>query len=129
MESLTTKVHYFYVPIMFQQRFNNRWYIEVGTQLGLRHRAWDIFDTTLLDGDLSYTADVRDEYIRLDAGVIGGIGYKFRKEIKSVAAGVNYYHGLVNISALPNTTRRNSAVYAYVKIPIGAGKTNSDNGE
>jgi hypothetical protein len=25
---LTTKVDYFYVPIMFHQRFNNRWYVE-----------------------------------------------------------------------------------------------------
>jgi hypothetical protein len=36
---LTTKVDYFYVPIMFHQRFNNRWYLEGGLQPGLRNKA------------------------------------------------------------------------------------------
>ena len=38
-----------------------------------------------------------------------------------MAVGVNYYYGLVNVSktdAYP--TIKNSSVYAYVKIPIGA---------
>ena len=34
---LTKKINYFYVPIMYQQRFNNRWYVEGGVQLGLRN--------------------------------------------------------------------------------------------
>jgi hypothetical protein len=120
--SLTKKINCFYVPILFQQRFSNRWYLEAGVAPGLRTKAKDIFKTGVLDGDLEYTLDVRDEYTRLDFGLMGGVGYKLRKQIKSTAVGINYYYGLVNVSKLPNTTLRNSSFYFYVKIPIGAGK-------
>lgn len=121
--TLTKKINYFYVPIMFHQRFNNnRWYAEAGFQLGLRNKAYDIFDNTAADGDVEYTLDVRDEYARLDAGLVAGVGYKFQKEIKSMSLGVNYYYGLVNVSLVPETTIKNSSVYIYMKVPIGAGK-------
>ncbi len=121
--SLTKKIHYFYVPIMFHQRFNNnRWYAEAGFQLGLRNKAYDIFTNTAVDGDVEYTLDVRDEYARLDAGLIAGVGYKFKKEIKSMSVGINYYYGLVNVSLVPETTIKNSSIYFFMKIPIGATK-------
>ncbi len=119
---LTKKINYFYVPIMYQQRFQNRWYLEGGFQLGLRNKSYDIFKEDVLGGDLEYTIDVKDTYKRLDAGLVGGVGYKFKKEIKSIAAGVNYYYGLVNVSDVSGTTIKNSSIYFYVKIPIGAGK-------
>jgi hypothetical protein len=112
---------YFYVPILYHYRFNNRWYLEGGFQPGLRSKAYDIFEKSLLDGDLSYKVDVRDQYARLDAGLLAGIGYKFRKQVKSTSAGINYYYGLVNVSKLPDTTIRNSSLYVYIKIPIGVG--------
>jgi hypothetical protein len=118
---LTTKMSYFYVPILYHHRFNNRWYLEGGFQPGLRSKAYDIFEKSLLDGDLSYKVDVRDQYARLDAGLLAGIGYKFRKQVKSTSAGINYYYGLVNVSKLPDTTIRNSSLYVYIKIPIGVG--------
>lgn len=120
--TLTKKIPYFYVPIMYHQRFNNRWYLEGGFQLGLMHQAKDIFEVSLLDGDLEYTVDARDQYKHLDAGLIGGVGYKFKKEIKSIAVGVNYYYGLMNVSNVPDVRVKNSSIYYYVKIPIGAGK-------
>jgi hypothetical protein len=120
--TLTKKISVFYVPIMLQQRFNNRWYIEGGTQLGLRTKASDIFEVTPpTGGDLKYTMDVKDNYTRLDAGLVGGVGYKFKKEIKSMAVGVNYYYGLVNVSKIPDVTMKNSSIYFYIKIPIGTG--------
>lgn len=119
--TLTKKISCFYVPVMFHQRFNNRWYVEAGPQFGLRTKASDIFETTTLDGDLSYTKDVKDQYTRLDAGLMGGIGYKFKKEIKSMAVGIDYYYGLVNVSKTPDVTMKNSSIYFYIKIPIGLG--------
>ena len=120
---LTKKISYFYVPIMWHQRLNNnRWYIEGGLQLGLRSKAYDYFDVDSEEeygGQLSYKRDTRDEYTRFDGGLLGGIGYKFKKEIKSLAVGVNYYYGLKNVSTLPDQTLKNSSVYFYVKIPIG----------
>lgn len=124
--TLTTKIKYFHVPILFHQRFNNRWYLEGGFQLGLRSKAKDIFTTKVLDGDLEYTTDVSDDYKRLDAGLLGGVGYKWKKQIKSVSTGINYYYGLMNVSDLPGTTIKNSAIYLYVKVPIGAGKKGTE---
>jgi hypothetical protein len=119
--TLTKKINCFYVPVMFHQRFNNRWYVEAGPQFGLRTKAVDIFETSKLDGDLSFTKDVKDQYTRLDAGLTGGIGYKFKKEIKSMAVGIDYYYGLVNVSKTPDVTMKNSSIYFYIKIPIGIG--------
>lgn len=119
---LTKKINYFYVPIMYQQRFNNRWYIEGGVQLGLRNKTYDIF--TLEDqygGDLDYTRDTRDDYKYLDAGLVGGVGYKLKKRLKSTAVGINYYYGLMNVSKVPDQKIKNSSLYVYFKIPIGAG--------
>jgi hypothetical protein len=119
--TLTKKISCFYVPILFHQRFNNRWYIEAGPQLGLRTKAVDIFDVSKLDGDLKFTKDVKDEYTRLDAGITGGVGYKLKKELKSMAIGINYYYGLVNVSKTPDVTMKNSSLYFYLKLPIGLG--------
>lgn len=129
---LTTKINYFYVPIMWHQRLNNnRWYIEGGLQLGLRNRSYDYFTVEKDEeygGQLGYKRDVRDEYTHFDGGVIGGVGYKFKKEIKSMAVGVNYYYGLKNVSTLPDTKIKNSSVYIYMKIPIGT-QSKDDGGD
>jgi hypothetical protein len=120
--TLTKKISCFYVPILFHQRFNNRWYIEAGPQLGLIHKPEDIFEVTEFGGDLKYTRNVKDEYKHIDGGLLGGIGYKFKKEVKSMAVGINYYYGLVDVSNNPDLKIRNSSIYFYLKIPIGVGK-------
>lgn len=123
---LTKKTNYFYVPIMWHQRLNNnRWYIEGGLQLGLRSKADDYFKVPKdgdYGGEVTYKRDVRDEYTHFDGGLLGGVGYKFKKEIKSMAVGINYYYGLKNTSKVPDVTIKNSSVYFYVKIPIGTHK-------
>ncbi len=123
---LTKKIPCFYVPILFHQRFNNRWYIEAGPQLGLIHKPIDIFEVSAFDGDLEYTLEVKDDYKYIDAGLTGGVGYKFKKEIKSMAVGINYYYGLVNVSDDPDLTVKNSALYIYMKIPIGVKKAEKE---
>jgi hypothetical protein len=120
--TLTKKIPCFYVPILFHQRFNNRWYIEAGPQLGLLHQETDIFEVSKLGGDLKFTLDVKDQYKRIDAGLLGGVGYKFKKEIKGMAVGINYYYGLADVSDDPSQKIKNSAFYVYMKIPIGVGK-------
>ena len=121
--TLTKRIGCFYVPILFHQRFNNRWYIEAGPQLGLIHKPIDIFEVEEFGGDLSYKRDVKDEYKHIDAGLLGGIGFKFKKETKSMSAGINYYYGLVNVSEMPDLTIKNSYVNFYIKIPIGVEKS------
>jgi hypothetical protein len=119
--TLTKKIPGFYVPILLHQRFNNRWYIEAGPQLGLIYKELDIFDVKKLDGDLTYTLSVKDQYKHIDAGLLAGIGYKFKKEIKSMAVGINYYYGLVDVSTNPDYQIKNSTINVYMKIPIGVG--------
>jgi len=119
---LTTKISYFYVPIMFHQRLNdNRWYVEAGIQAGLRNKAKDIFDIETNGGDVSYTRSVKSDYHNLDFGLIGGAGYKFKKQIKSMSAGILYYYGLVDVNRADDINIKNSSIYFYLKIPIGAG--------
>lgn len=119
---LTTKVNYFYVPIMFHQRLNdNRWYLEGGIQAGLRSKSNDNFYKEYNGGDLDWKLDVRDQYAHLDFGFIGGVGYKFRKELKTMSIGVSYYYGVVDIFKDPNQTRKNSYVNLFFKVPIGLG--------
>ncbi|MFZ4547949.1 MAG: porin family protein [Bacteroidales bacterium] len=120
--TLTKKISVFYLPLLFQQRFNDRWYLEAGPQAGLRTKAVDIFESSSLGGELTYTKNVKDQYARLDFGFTGGVGYKFKKEPKSMAVGVNYYYGLVNVSKTPDVIMKNSSLYCYIKIPIGVGK-------
>lgn len=117
--TLTKKIPSFYVPILFHQRFNQRWYIEAGPQLGLIHKPVDIFETNTLDGDLTFKLDIRDQYKYIDAGLLGGVGYKFSKQPKSMSAGVSYYYGLIDVSNNPDYKIKNSAIYLFMKIPIG----------
>ncbi len=117
----TTKIGYFYVPIMYHQRFNNRWYLEGGFQAGLRTRAYDYFNKDYNEGELDWKLNVRDQYAHLDAGFIAGVGYKFKKELKSMSAGINYYYGLVDIHKSEDILAKNSYINAFIKIPIGLG--------
>ncbi len=116
---LTKEIPVFYVPILFHQRIKERWYIEAGPQLGLIYRAQDVFEIEGEVGNLRYERDVQNEYKRIDAGILAGIGYKYSKELKSVSYGVQYYYGFVNVSKTPNLTIRNNAFYLFVRIPIG----------
>lgn len=119
--TMTKKVSCYYVPILFQQRFNNRWYIEAGPQAGLRTKAYDIFEVSTEDADMAYKRDVKDEYTRLDFGFTGGVGYKTKRILKSMAFGISYYYGLVNVSKTPDVKMKNSSLNFYFKLPIGLG--------
>ncbi len=115
----TTKLSVFYVPIMWQQRFN-RFFVEGGIQPGLRTQVWDIFTVENYGGDLEYTRDVSDDYTRLDFGLVGGMGYRLKPGPVAVSLGVNYFHGLVDVYK-PQEEITNSSLYVYARIPIGAG--------
>lgn len=119
---LIKKIPTFYVPILFHQRFNNRWYIEAGPQLGLIHKPNDNFEISANDGDVSYTKLVKNEYKHIDMGLLGGVGYKLKRELKSIAVGINYYYGLSDISKTDQEIK-NSAIYFYCKIPMGLSKS------
>jgi hypothetical protein len=119
--TLTRKIPGFYVPFLYQRRFNSRWYVEAGPQLGLIYQAKDVFEAEALDGNFEYTVNVQEQTKRIDAGLLGAVGYKFLPQIKSMSAGVGYYYGLVDVSKDPDLEIKNSSLYFFIKIPIGAG--------
>jgi len=117
---LTTKVSVFYIPIMWQQRFG-KVYLEGGIQPGLRTKAFDFFRVEDLGGESEYKRDVREDYTRLDFGLVGGLGYRFSENPISPSAGLNYYAGMVDVYKPQSENLKNSSLYVYFRIPIGAG--------
>ncbi|HSF52615.1 MAG TPA: outer membrane beta-barrel protein [Algoriphagus sp.] len=117
---LTTKVNVFYAPIMWQQRLG-KVFVEGGIQPGLRYKAYDYFHEEDLGGELEYKRDVRDDYTRLDFGMVGGLGYRFNDGPVSTSLGVNYFYGVVDVYKPETENLKNSSLYVYVRIPIGAG--------
>ena len=123
--SISREIGYFQVPLMMKYKVWPKIFLSAGPQVALRNKAYDIFEKEQLsdEPDLFLKRDIRDEILWIDAGITAGAGYKFRKHGKSMAAGFKYYQGLLDIekSNLGDPVR-NTAWYAYVTIPIGAGK-------
>lgn len=114
------KIQYFYVPMHIKYRFARQFFVNAGFQAGLRYRANDLFYSTVYDkDDVVFKYDIRDEIKRLDFGMSGGAGYKFRGT--GMNLGITYYYGLVDIMKNPDITSHNSTFYIYVNIPVGAG--------
>lgn len=117
----TTKLSIFYVPIMWQQRFN-QFFIEGGIQPGLRSKVKDIFTVSDNGGDLEYTRNVSSDYTRLDFGLAGGMGYRLKSGPVATSLGLKYYYGLVDVYKSQDLKITNSSLYVYCRIPIGAGE-------
>jgi hypothetical protein len=89
---------------------------------GIRTKADDIFTKSAFDGKLEFVRGTRNEYSTLDFGLLGGLGFKLKRQPKSMSLGLRYYYGLVDVSTLPDTSFKNTSVYLFAKIPIGIAK-------
>ncbi|MCD4664145.1 MAG: PorT family protein, partial [Bacteroidales bacterium] len=117
---ITRKISYFHVPVHIKYRFARQFYAQAGFQIGLRHNARDLFYNTVFEkDDVEFTHDIREQIKRLDAGLSGGLGYKFQGT--GMNLGITYYYGLVNIMKNSESESFNSTFYIYVNIPVGAG--------
>lgn len=121
------KIHYFNVPLMMKYKLSKALFVEGGTLLGLRSKAYDVF-TQSVQGkeDLTYELEISDHFHRIDAGAMAGIGYRLMGG-NGMNIGIRYYRGLVNMmkdSAVPS--QYNESVYFTVGIPIGAGKAKKE---
>jgi hypothetical protein len=122
---ITRKINHFSVPILLKYRFATLFHIEAGPMLALRAKGYDEFKNTVYDkDDLSYKLDIKDNYKRIDAGIMVGAGVKLSKIPKSSQIGIRYYYGLVD-PLIDNTGKSQnfSSLYLYFSIPIGSGKT------
>lgn len=124
--NILRKINYFHVPIMMKYKLNNRFYVEGGIAPALQYNATDFFTKTLLgQDDLSYKRNIKDQYHRLDIGLIGGFGYRLMGG-KGMNLGIRYYHGLVDVLISDvSEAQFIRSVYFNVGIPIGAGKANT----
>lgn len=121
------KIGYFYVPVHLKYRFGakKQFYVNMGGQAGLRTKASDYFLNTYENkNDVVFNNDIRDQIKRIDMGLSGGLGYKFKGS--GMNLGLGYYQGLMNIMKPTdlqqfNYISRNSSLYIIVNIPIGAG--------
>jgi len=116
------KINYFNVPVMLRYRFNNFIHLEGGVQLGLRYTGFDVFKQEIeKKDDLTFMNDVADDFTRIDAGALAGVGYRFKKGEGMILA-VRYYYGFVDADRVEPGNQNYSAIYITGAIPIGKGK-------
>jgi hypothetical protein len=117
------KINYFNVPICMKYIFDNNLYLEGGIMPSLRAKAFDTFTADIQDkDDLEYEVSIKDDFHRLDFGLIGGVGYRLMGG-NGMNLTVRYYYGLVDITIDDSTPDQfNTSLYLAVGIPIGAGK-------
>lgn len=116
------KMSYFNVPVLMKYTFKNRIFVEAGPQFGLLYKASDEFKNKIDDNELSYSKDVRKEFHPLDAGLVGGIGYRIKKGFGMNLA-IRYYYGFVDVLVDDSGNAvANQSLYFNVGIPIGVGK-------
>ena len=113
---------YFNVPVLMKYVFENRFYLEAGPQFSLRYNARDEFLVEIDGNELSYMKDVTKEFHPLDAGLVGGVGYRIQKGYGMNLA-IRYYYGLVDVLIDDSgDVVTNQSIYFNVGIPIGVGK-------
>jgi hypothetical protein len=111
------KINYFLIPVMAKYKFNKNIYIEAGTQLGLMYKAYVEYLSDVPGREAVIKDFNKDLFHRIDAGVIGGAGYRLNGRT-GWTFGLKYYYGLTNvIKDTPGT--RNQSVFLKVYIPIG----------
>jgi hypothetical protein len=121
--TIERRLSYFNVPFMIKRQFRNHFFIEAGPMFGLINSAKDVFTKTVKDqDDLTYELNVRDQYHTIDAGVMGGIGYRLMGG-HGMNLGFRYYQGMVDVlKSNTGTALYNRSMYFTIGIPIGKGK-------
>ncbi len=120
--SIERNMNYFNVPILMKYNFKNRFYVEGGPQLGLLYKATDEFKNKVDGNELTYSKDVREEFHPLDAGIVGGVGYRILKGY-GMNISIRYYYGFVDVLVNDSGDAvTNQSLYFNVGIPIGVGK-------
>lgn len=114
------KMSYFLVPIMAKYKFKNHFYLEAGTQLGLMYQSWIEFNSDIDGRDMIMKEYNREDLNKIDAGLMGGIGYRMFKGT-GWTIGVKYYQGLAHVYKGIKGNHNNS-FFVKMNIPIGAGK-------
>lgn len=116
---------YFNVPLMLKYKFNNNLFMEAGPQLALLMNARLDYAYAYDNVELNTSIKNRDSFNRIDAGLVGGFGYKLGKGT-GINIGAKYYYGLVDITKSSSLNNRNRVIYVKVDIPIGREKASKN---
>ena len=112
-------VNEFLVPALAKYNFKNHIYVEAGPQFGLRFKGFVEFNSDIEGIEARTREDNKDMLQKLDAGIVGGLGYKLLKG-KGWTIGAKYFYGFVDVYKDRSGTK-NSSINIKVNIPIGAG--------
>ena len=120
--SVERKLNYFNVPILAKYEIG-RFFVSAGPQLSLGYKAADLFTNKVKeDEDLSFRVENRENYVALDVGVAGALGYRIKKGY-GMNVLVRYYQGLRDVRKDPvGDAQYNSGFHFLLGIPIGVGK-------
>ncbi|MFC2126656.1 porin family protein [Bacteroidota bacterium] len=113
-------VNKFMIPALLQYKFKNRFYIEVGPQIGLIHGGRVEFNAEEGDKIIKIKEDNNEMLNKFDAGLSGGFGYKLMKG-NGLTVGLRYYQGFADIYKDRSGTT-NHSLNLKVNIPVGANK-------
>lgn len=120
--SVDRKLNYFNVPVMVRYRIIEYLHAEGGIQLGLRYKSFDYFKNGINNKeDLVFKNNISDNFTRIDAGAVLGLGYKLKKG-KGMTLSARYYLGLVDVDKQASGNQQNRALYINVSIPVGRSK-------
>jgi hypothetical protein len=115
------KINSFMVPALVRYKFKNYMYVEAGPQFSLMYNSFVQFDTKVDDSEATFKQYNKDKINKIDAGVMGGVGYKLSHRKTGWTLGLKYYYGFVNVFKGISGTN-NSSIYLKLEIPIGAGE-------
>ncbi len=114
-------LRYFLVPLLTKYHFENRFYVEAGTQIGWMFKSYIQYEAKNKDYHIEVKDFNKDLIHWFDIGFLGGAGYKFKgKKRPGMTVGIKYYRGFTNVYKGYNT--KNNSIFLKVNIPIGAGE-------
>ena len=114
------KMNSFLVPALIKYKFKYSIYAELGPQFGLAYKSWVEFESDIEGRDAIIKEYNKDNINRIDAGIMAGTGYQFRKG-PGWTIGVKYYYGFVDVYKNISGTK-NSSIFIKLNIPIGVGE-------
>jgi hypothetical protein len=111
------QISYFYVPILAKYAFKNHIYVEAGPQAGLMYKAWVEYQSDVEGKESRVREFNKDMISRLDAGVMGGVGFRLQKG-EGMTIGIKYYYGFVD-AYKDKAGTKNSGLFLKFNIPVG----------
>jgi len=114
------KMNVFMLPILAKFKFKNHFHISLGPQFSLMYKSWIEFNSDIEGREMIMKEFNTDQLNRIDAGIVGGLGYRFMKGTGWTLEG-RYYQGFANVYKNRKGTH-NTSFFLELNIPIGAAK-------